>query len=127
MDFSLVPQIAQWTTNQLAMLWATPTGNIVLGVTASGVYDVVKRFFRKPAAAGALEEAKAGPRNPDNLAALKVQIAKHLKEDPAFREELLKLVPQELKLKKVTQQQRLGDNSIGTQIVGNQNSVNIKK
>ncbi len=128
MDLSLVPQIAQWTTDQLAELWKNPTvNNVTLGVAAGAIYDVIKRFFHKPAAIGALEEAQAAPQNPDNLQALNLQIEKYLKEDPAFRDELLKLVPQELKLTRITQRQKVGNNSVGTIIAGNRNTVKIQK
>ena len=108
------------------MFWANPAvKDIALGVTANGVYDLVKRFFRKPAAIAVLAEAQAAPQNADNLQALTGQIAKLLKEDPAFLAELAKLAPQEVT--QVSQRQRVGNNSVAVQIHGDNNPVNIKK
>ena len=129
MDFA---SMALWTTNQLVSLWTAPhvaedVANVALGVTANGVYDVVKRFFnRKPVAAAVLEQAQADPKNLDNLQDLTGQIARLLNEDPAFRDELAKLVPSQVMQSHNTQDQKMGDNSTGVQNIGSGNSFNIK-
>ena len=124
MDLATISQTAQWACNELAAFWITPPGNLTIGVTANAVYGLLKRSLLRPAASGALEEAKAGPMDEDNLKALKLQIEKQLKEDQAFADELLKLVPREVQSNWNLHQNVIGSGNIATGYTGG--NVDIK-
>ena len=119
--------IASWATDQLASVWTSPqvaedAKTVALSVTARGIYDFIKQFFsKKPKAAIVLEQAQEDPEDQDKLQELTNQIACLLKEDQAFRNELVKLVPPQV----MQLNQTVSNNSMGIQNLGNGNSFNI--
>ncbi len=117
MDYATMAQTA---TTMLVTLWATPgVANVALGVTANGVYDLVKRVFTgKSVPAAVLEQTKTDPKNTRNQEDLKREIVRMLEDDKAFGEELAKLMPaQAMQAYNVTQRQKVGDNAVGVQNV----------
>ena len=125
-DVSSFPEVANWATTMLAAYWTTPPGTVTLGVASSAVYDVVKRFIKKPAAAGALEEARTTPRDAAALQALALQIAERLKEDAAFRVALLELVPPEVVNRRTTMHQSVtGDRNKTVQNSGDNTHIHV--
>jgi len=101
-------------------------GDLALGVAANAIYDLIRRRFTRPAAAGALAEVEENPRSETNWEALRVQLRKALEEDPSFRDELLPLLPKELLAPSVSQQVTvIGNGNAIVQNTGDQAKIEI--
>jgi len=55
---------------------------------------LARHFQKKPTAAGALADLKATPNDEDAQAALRLQLKKQMKADPAFADELRQILDQ---------------------------------
>ena len=62
------------------------------GVTANAIWDAIRRGLKRPAQVEAIEDVQWAPNREENWETLRDLIAQSLKEDKAFRNELLALV-----------------------------------
>jgi hypothetical protein len=87
--------------------------------------QLLKNKLTKPAAAGVFQEAVEAPAVPENWEALRLQILKALKEDEAFRRELLELFPAAVDASVRQHAAVTGDANVTVQVTAQGNQTNV--
>ena len=93
------------------------------------VWDAVKAKLTRPAAKEAIEDFEAKPEDENRTRALARQLEKALEADPAFREELARLVEAIPEKERTAIQQIanvIGDRNINPQVAGSNNRIDIQ-
>ncbi len=95
-----------------------------MGEAGKEVWGWLKSKFTKPAQQAAVADLEAAPQDEVNWDALKVQLIKALRDDEAFRLELLGQLPKEVQ-QHITQTATVtGNGNVVTQIAGSGNTYN---
>jgi len=98
------------------------------GQGVSAVYAWLKSKLTKPAAAVALQQAAAAPRDDDAWADLRALLQSLLERDATLREELDALLATLPAADTTTQTlHQSGNNNIAAQVKGNSNTTNINR
>jgi hypothetical protein len=125
MDFS---QVAANTIEFLKPCLLAEAGKLAkdgLDAARRKLFGWLKSKFTRRVQCGALEDAAQSPQDPAALKELQRQICLALEEQEDFRQELIELLPEELRPQTHQTANVAGDSNKTAQIIGDQNTLSI--